>query len=110
LASATPLTGVAEGDVFEYETVNDMLDPTTVKVHDATEKVTVVYASGNQLNVNNGTDTLEYTLAASAKIYAFDEDGAVIAGTLDENSIGDTVLLIANSKNVVSYVFIDYAP
>ena len=101
LASATPIS-VAEGDIFEYETVNDMLDPASVVVHDASEKVTVEYVSGNQVNAGGK----EYS-QAGAKVYAFDEDGAVIAGELE---IGQTVLLIANSKNVISYAFIDYAP
>lgn len=102
LVAEAPITGVAEGQVFEYETVNDVLDPASVKAYTDADKVTVDYVSGNQVMAGGK----EYS-QAGAKVYAFDEDGNVTKGVLEA---GQKVILIATSKNVITYAFIDYVP
>ena len=94
-----PITGVVEGQVFEYELADTTF--TLKKAYDfATDGVTVEFVSGNQVMAGGK----EYS-QASAKVYAFNEDGEIEAGTLKEDQ---KVILIANDKGVISYAFIEY--
>ena len=94
-----PITGVVEGQVFEYELADTTF--TLKKAYDfATDGVTVEFVSGNQVMAGGK----EYS-QASAKVYAFNEDGEIEAGTLKEDQ---KVILIATEKGVISYAFIEY--
>lgn len=94
-----PITGVVEGQVFEYELSDTTF--TLKKAYDfATDGVTVEFVSGNQVMAGGK----EYS-QASAKVYAFNEDGEIEAGTLKEDQ---KVILIATEKGVISYAFIEY--
>ncbi|MBQ2632965.1 MAG: S-layer homology domain-containing protein [Oscillospiraceae bacterium] len=93
------ITGVVEGQVFEYELADTTF--TLKKAYDfATDGVTVEFVSGNQVMAGGK----EYS-QASAKVYAFNEDGEIEAGTLKEDQ---KVILIATEKGVISYAFIEY--
>lgn len=97
------LLSVTKGQIFEYEASGTTIS--VKKVYDfATDGVVLSFVQdgGTQVRVD-GDDTV-YS-QASAKVYAFNEDGEIEAGTLKE---GQKVILIANDKGVISYAFIEY--
>ncbi|MBQ7144289.1 MAG: S-layer homology domain-containing protein [Oscillospiraceae bacterium] len=97
LKSAAPITTVAAGQVFEYETENGYVSDATA----LTAKVKVDYVDGNQVVIEGVADVYSQ---ANAKVYAFDQDGAIAEGEL---KAGQTIILIADKQNIV-YAFIDY--
>jgi hypothetical protein len=95
IKSAAQLT-IKAGQVFEYVETNGFV--TEAKA--LTEQVEVTYVNGSQVMI--GSTEYDQT---GAKVYAFDEDGAISEGTL---KVGQKIILVATDKNVITYAFIPY--